>query len=242
MTKQITKLLVTLIFAGWALGAHAVSVGVDIEAGQGSPTNWTSYTIADVDAPVTNLVAEDGSITSIGFQLDGVVSVQNQSPIDGSVIPSHPNDLTTVCCDLLYGGPDPTLATWSGLEPLATYNYWVFVSSTAVDVITATGSTVDVFDSPDISANTQAINGVLGDSTQTFASYARQIVASETGTVVIGIDSTGTPTPSGYAIELVSSEVASHPIPTMSVYGLVLMLLGLLWVASRRLRTSTKLD
>lgn len=242
MTKQLTVLFAILVFAGWALGAHATIVGVDIEAGQGSPTNWTSYTIADVDAPMTNLVAEDGSTTSIGFQLDGVVSTQNVAPVDGSVIPSHSPDLTTVCCDILYGGPNPTLATWSGLEPLATYNYWVFVSSTAIDVITATGSNVDVFDSPNINSSTQAINGILGDSGLTFASYARQIVASETGTVVIGIDSTGTPTPSGYAIELVSDVVISEPVPTMSFYGLVLMLLGLLWVASRRLRISTKPD
>ena len=194
MIKKITKLIVILVFAGWALGAQAVIIGVDIEAGQGSPTNWTSYTIANVDAPVTNLVAEDGSATSIGFQLDGVVSTQDAAPVDGSVIPSHSPDLTTVCCDILFSGPDPTLATWSGLEPLATYNFWVFTSSAADDVITATGDTVDSFDSPSVSSNSQRINGVLGDSNSTFVSYARQIVASDSGTVVIGIDSNGTPT------------------------------------------------
>jgi len=240
MMNFVGKLVTAFAFLGLASGVQATIIGVDIEAGQGSPANWTSYTIDDVDSPVSNLVAEDGSISSVSFQLDGVTNTQNYAPSDGSVIPSHFNDLTTVCCDILYGGPNPTMATWSGLEPLAIYNYWIFVSSTAVDTMTVTGDDVDSFGSPSIGASTQAINGLLGDSSLTFASYARQITASDTGTVVIGIQSSGTPTPSGYAIELASDgppvDIATEPVPSMSVYGLALTILILLLVTSRRFR------
>lgn len=238
MQKVFSKLLMAALLLSWAAGVQAVIVGVDIEAGQGSPTNWTSYTIADVDSPVTNLVAEDGSGTSISFQLDGVDTAQNVAPSSGDVIPSHTNDLTTVCCDLLYSGPNPTIATWSGLEPLATYNYWVFVSSTATDTMTVTGSNVDQFNSPNIGPSTQAINGILGDSALSFASYARQIVASETGTVEIAIQSTGTPTPSGYAIEFVESGLSASPVPGLNAIGIGLTALLLLLFAAVRLRAA----
>lgn len=240
MSKQIQRILMALVFAGWISTAQAVIIGVDIEAGQGSPTNWTSYTLGDANTLFSNLIAEDGSVSSVGFQLDGVISEQDNAPSSGAVIPSHSPDLTTVCCDILYSGPNPTVATWSGLEPLGTYNYWVFVSSTAEDTITATGSNVDVFDSPDIAGNSQAINGIIGDSALTFASYARQIIASENGTVSIGILSTGTPTPSGYAIELVSDVplplTPVEPVPTLSQWALIMltMFLGLMVFVNRR--------
>jgi uncharacterized repeat protein (TIGR01451 family) len=185
-------------------------IGVDIEAGQGSPVNWNSYTLADVDSPMTNLVAEDGSTTSVSFQLDGVTSEYNAAPVDGSVIPAHTPDLTTVCCDLLHGGPNPTVATWSGLVPLATYDYWVFTSSAATDTITVTGDDVDSFASPNVSPDSQRINGILGSSGSTFESYARQITASGTGTITIEILSAGTPTPSGYAIRGIAMAVVDE--------------------------------
>lgn len=236
MNKQIRMVLMALMIMGWVSNAQAVIVGVDIEAGQGSPTNWTSYTLGDVDTLVSNLVMEDGSISSVGFQLDGVSVAQDLAPISGDVIPSHTNDLTTVCCDLLYNGPNPTVATWSGLEPFATYNYWVFVSSTATDAMTVTGNNVDTFPSPSIGAETQAINGLVGDSGSTVSSYARQIEASASGTVVIEILSTGTPTPSGYAIELVTDSGSLAPVPTMSQWALILlsMLPGLMVFTNRK--------
>lgn len=238
MTKQIKRVLVSLMLAGCISTAQAAIVGVDIEAGQGSPTNWTSYTLADANTQVSNLIAEDGSVTSVGFQLDGVNSEHNTAPSSGAVIPSHSTDLTTVCCDILYSGPNPTVATWSGLEPLATYNYWVFVSSSAEDTITVTGSNVDVFSSPEFFGDSQGINGIIGDSGSTFASYARQIIASENGTVSIGILSNGTPTPSGYAIELVSDVPLPpvEPVPTLSQWALIMLslFLGLMVLVNRK--------
>lgn len=206
----------------------AAIIGVDIEAGQGSPTNWTSYTITDVGTIKTNLIAEDGSLTGVGFQLDGVTRTQNVVPVSSSVIPLHFNDLTTVCCDILHGGPNPTLATWSGLVPLETYNYWVFTSSAATDTITVTGDTVDSFVSPSVSSASQRINGILGSDTLAFTSYARQVTASATGTINIGIQSRGTPTPSGYALE-----IAAVPIPT-AVWLFGSGLIGLIGVARKK--------
>lgn len=194
-----------------ASAAGAAIVGVDIEAGQGSPTNWTSYTFADVDTTKSNLVDETGATTSVSFLLSGVTATQDLAPFSPSVIPSHTTDLTTVCCDVLGLGPNPTVALWSGLVPSATYNYWVFTSSAAQDTITATGATTDSFFSPAVSAESQAINGVIGSSALTFASYARQVDASAAGTIRIDIQSTGTPTPSGYAVELV--DIPPIPVP-----------------------------
>ena len=217
MNRSFTKvfvltclLSVTVLSGSLAHVAHAAIVGVDIEAGQGSPTNWTSYTLADVGTTVTNLIAEDGSGTSLGFQLSspGPIANQNFTPSSGAVIPTHSNDLTTVCCDIVFNGPNPTIAIWSGLVPFQTYNYWVFTSSAAPDTITVTGSTVDSFAPPGVSPFSQRINGTLGSNALTFASYARQVNASATGTIDIAILSDGTPTPSGYALQAVPTPSA----------------------------------
>lgn len=204
---------------------QATIIGVDIEAGQGSPTNWTSYTLADVGSTKSNLIDESGTFTSVDFQLIGPTVVQNIAPFSATIIPSHSNDLTTVCCDIVASGPEPFVTTWSGLVPNAPYNYWIFTSSAATDTFTVTGSTADNFVSPQVNSDSQRINGILGSSSSTFASYARQVNASATGTIVILHDSTGTPTPSGYAVEL---------IPEPSTF--VLAAFGLLGVGCRRRR------
>jgi hypothetical protein len=205
---------------------NAAIIGVDIEVSGGSPTNWNSYRLADVNTTKTNLIAEDGSATIVGFSLAGVPSTQNFAPSSSAVIPSHSNDLTTVCCDILHAGPNPTLALWSGLVPLASYNYWVFVSSTAEDTITVTGSTVDSFNSPDIDPDSQAINGIVGSDALSFASYARSVVASASGEISIAILSTGTPTPSGYAIERVGEPGTVAEPASLALLGLGALGLG----------------
>ena len=214
-----------------SINVNASIIGVDInsDSNSGTPINWNSYTWADANTTMSNLVAEDGSITGIGFQLNGRFSFQNADPADSSVIPLHTTDLTTVCCDILHGGPNPTVSTWSGLTAFATYNYWVFTSSSATDTITASGNTIDSFVSPPVVSTSQNINGVLGSNLLTFSSFARQVEASASGTINIDILSNGTPTPSGYAVEFVSAV----PIPA-AVWLFGSGLIGLIGVARRK--------
>jgi hypothetical protein len=232
----VSVLAMQLAFVGMA---RAVIIGVDIEAGNGSPTNWNGYSIGNVGSALSNLTREDGSSSGVSFTLFGVTATQNFSVSSAALVPSHPLDLTSVCCDILHAGPNPTLARWSGLTPLATYRYWVFTSSAASDSITVTGDNVDAFASPAVSQDSQRINGVVGDSTLTFASYARQVTASAAGTIDIAILSGGTPTPSGYAIEPVAAVAGpAAPIPTLSEWALISFaaLLGLSGVAAARRR------
>jgi hypothetical protein len=201
-------------------------VGIDIDTGNGAPTNWNSYLFSDVNSVKSGLTAENGVSTSVGFLLSGATVTQTVG-VASTFIPAHTTPLDLVAGDVFGGGPNPNQVVWSGLVPFATYNYWVFVSSSADDIITATGSTIDSFSSPAVSANSQRINGILGSNALTFTSYARQVNASATGTIDIGILSTGTPTPSGYAVQLVS-EV---PEPTsLALFGFG----GLGLIAARR--------
>ena len=196
---------------------RAAIVGVDIEAGNGSPINWTSYTLADVGNTESNLIDENGAVTNISFQLSGPNSNQYFPPSSPTIIPSHSNDLTTVCCDVVAGGPEPYTTLWSGLVPNAAYDYWIFTSSASTDFFTITGSTTDNFVSSPIGHTEQRINGVVGSSSSTFASYSRQVNASASGTIVILQSATGTPTPSGYAVQLAIPEPASFTLLSLGL-------------------------
>jgi hypothetical protein len=222
----LSLLVANLAFANTVLAAI---IGVDLEAGQGSPTNWNSYTLGDVDSTKTGLIAEDGSVTSLAFTLSGVDTPFNAAP-NSNTIPTHSNDLTKVCCDILYSSTAGTAtATWSGLTPLATYNYWFITSASAIQLITVTGNTGDSFSTPNLSPlNIQAINDTEGSNTSTFASYARQIQASVEGEIEILIGPATTPVASGFALEL-----APVPIPAAAwLFGSGL--LGLIGIARRK--------
>lgn len=179
---------------------------MDVGDGQGSPINWTRYTLANVGSPIVGLFAEDGSPTTVTFQIQTPTNNQNSAPSSLSITPTHYNPLNSLCCDILYGGPVPMILTWTGLVPSATYEYWLFTSSSssAPDVITVTGSTVDVFTSPSIEPTSQRINGLLGSISSTFDSYARQVVSSPLGTIIISYDSSGTPVPSAAALRFLT--------------------------------------
>jgi len=226
MLLGLSLLVSNLVFANIA---HAALIGIDLEAGQGSPTNWNSYTLGDVDSTKTSLVAEDGSVTSVAFTLSGVDRSFDASP-SSSAIPSHTNDLTKVCCDILYSSSAGTAtAVWSGLTPLATYNYWFITSASAIQPISVTGNNVDSYDTLNLATtDIQDINGILGSNTLTFASYARQIQASSEGEISIIIGSESTPVASGFAIEL-----APVPIPAAAwLFGSGLI--GLVGIARRK--------
>jgi hypothetical protein len=195
-------------------------IGVDIESGNGSPINWTSYRLNDVDTVKTNLIAEDGAATTVGFILRHVVWEQNAN-VQPSMVPIHTNPLHSVGADIIYSDNGPGLATWSGLVPNATYNYWVFTSSSFNDTISASGSNVDTFSSPAVNATSQRINGILGSDALTFASYARQVTSSASGTIDITIQTTGSPTPSGYAIELVMQQAVVPEPASITIFGLL---------------------
>jgi hypothetical protein len=229
------------LLAAVAVAAHARAaiVGVDIEAGNGSPVYWTSYRLSDVNTVKTNLIAEDGSTTTIGFLLRDVNQEQNQN-VPASQVPIHTNPLDLVGADIIYSDNGPNKATWSGLVPNATYNYWIFTSSSLTDTITAVGSTTDTFISPTVNSVSQNINGILGSDTLTFASYARQVKSSASGTIDITIFSINSPTPSGYALELVQAVTVVPEPASIVMFGLGALGLAAA-VRSRRKATIAKL-
>ncbi len=163
---------VILLLAVWSAQAAIIGVDiVDIEVRIGSPTNWNSYTALDVNTAKTNLIDENGLATNVAFRIDGSAFDPGFFTFDAgspSYIPSHTTDLTAVCCDVILGGQNPTIATWSGLTAFGIYDYWVFTSASSDDKITVTGDTVDSFGSPAINPENQRINGILGNSSLSF--------------------------------------------------------------------------
>lgn len=214
--------------------AHGIVIGVDlidVDTLRGSPNNWNSSSRNDAGNLITGLIAEDGTAAAgVGFTLSGLIKDFDGDPA-GSEIPQHPNDLTKLCCDGLYNDPglSTPVATWSGLSPLATYNYWFITSASAAQTITVAGSgTPDSFVSPNIGSSDplQAINDAFGTDSRTFASYARQVEASAGGTITIEIGTAGYPAASGFAVELV-------PIPA-AAWLLGSGLLGLVGISRRK--------
>ncbi len=172
------------------------------------------------------------------FRIDGNPVTWNVAPVSGAVIPSHSTDLTTICCDIFSGGSNPSVAIWSGLVPLVEYNYWVFVSGSSNDFITATGSTVDIFTSGGTPTNRQTINGIPGSNGLTFQTYARQVMSSFIGTISIAILSGGIPTPSAYALER-TGVLSAIPLPAaFPLYAAGLPVMG--FVGWRRKRSAAR--
>lgn len=225
MLLGLSLLVSNLVFSSIA---QAAIIGVDLEAGNGSPTNWNSYSFTD-GTGINNLIDETGASTDVDFQLSGVNTSYVGGTIDSNYIPSHTNDLSSVCCDILYGSTQglTATATWSGLESGATYNYWVFASALFVQTIEVTGNTVVSFTSPETQISNQAINDILG-SNASLASFALQIQASDTGTIQIEMSGTSNPGASGFALEL-----APVPIPGAAwLFGSGLI--GLIGIARKK--------
>jgi hypothetical protein len=223
--------------------AQAAIIGVDLEAGNGSPTNWNSYSFTD-GTTITNIIDEANNPTGVNFNLTGVNASWAGDPPDSNTIPERTSDtlpdLTNVCCDILFssgsGGSDLVTATWSGLLPGTSYNYWFLSSYSADQDITVIGSTTFEFLSPDLptptNGGTQVINDTKIESiTPTFESYAFQMQASATGTIAIEIRAndpeSSKPVASGFALEL-----APVPVPAAAwLFGSGLI--GLVGIARR---------
>lgn len=175
-------------------------------SGQGSPFNWNAYELSDVGSPISGLIAEDGEPTSVSVQISTPTGNQDRFLGSPLFVPIHSPDLDSICCDILHSGPNPMVVTWTGLFPLSLYDYWIFTSSSAVDTISAIGDNSDSFVSPGVVSNSQNINGVVGNSSRSFQSYARQVVSTQSGTIVLNIASAGTPALSAVAVKLVGEE------------------------------------
>ena len=70
MKRSVFALAVALMTAGSA-EAGAI-IGVNMNAGNGSPVNWNGYTLGNVGTTKSTLIAEDGSATTASFLLTGV--------------------------------------------------------------------------------------------------------------------------------------------------------------------------
>lgn len=206
--------------------ATAALIGVDMEAGQGSPANWTSYAYADANTTRSGLIAEDGAATSVSFHLAVSGGLGLSYGTDATAAPSHSNDLSKVCCDILLGYQGTAItATWSGLEPYAGYNYWVFSSPVGIDeTIQVDGYQSVAFYSSSISSG-QNINGEQGSNSRTLDSYAKRVIADQSGEVHIimtGVSIRGTAasaTPSGFALQLATVPDPHEPDDTSGQAG-----------------------
>ncbi len=167
-------------------------IGVDFDDVAGSPpTNWTEINLGS-NGTFNNLNAEDGAGT--GFDLGINVGSGSWSDFaaipNSSTIPQHGVSLTNIAGQIYTGGESIAL-TWSDLDPLLSYQIYVFSVDTFFDSIeqsvTVVGDSTTSFEQR-FNAGSLFINDQIGSSTRNLQEYALVVGADSNGEIGITVD------------------------------------------------------
>ncbi len=167
-------------------------IGIDIEGGSSSPTNWTLLSSL-FDAGATQLVGEDGVATNVDVTsvfAGGSTSTRSLAPTPSSV-PQHTQSLVGID-GVGSGNPgDSYTTTFSDLVPGAGYRVYVFGISDDFllnfsNEVTITGLNIVSF-SQALDNTNLYINGSVGSSSQDLSSYAELIVANAAGEITVTV-------------------------------------------------------
>ena len=83
MKRSVFALAVALMTAGSA--EAGALIGVNMNAGNGSPVNWNSYTLGDVGTTKSNLIAEDGSDALLQSKAEFAITQDQRNTVRGHV-------------------------------------------------------------------------------------------------------------------------------------------------------------
>ncbi len=168
-------------------------IGIDIEGGASSPTNWTTLSSLFSAGP-SNLIGEDGIATTVDLTTNFTGSstgTRGLSPTASSV-PQHTQSLLGI--GTVGDGNTGTsyTATFSDLDAFAEYRVYVFgIADDFVDEhsndVTITGLNSVSFTQA-VDNNDLYINGSVGSSAQDLSNYAELIIADAAGEIEIEIE------------------------------------------------------
>lgn len=227
------------------VNAHAALIGVDFgPGGQLTPNNWTSVSAA---GDYLTLIDETGTTTAVNLKVEdtGGSIATYAATVDASTIPSHSNSLANIGGNVYRFASGATLKmTFSGLDPLETYNVWVLGlrDGAALDQgVTLTNGGISASFAQSATTRQLVVNEEVGASARSFGSYGYSMQPSVTGTIIIEV--AGDNEPSGlYSVAGVAVEkIATPSTPAHSAWSLGLFALllagGAVWALRRsRLR------
>ncbi|MEX0643489.1 MAG: proprotein convertase P-domain-containing protein [Pirellulales bacterium] len=170
-------------------------VGVDFDvAGGTSPENWTQFTTGGQQTVLTNLVSELGiatpydlTITTTGTGFQGLTST-----VDGAQVPTHALPLDGLD-GYISTANESWLFEWSGLEPSAVYQIYVFGHS-ATDaqnqVAVIGGEWNGVTQAYNFTQTVTPSGLVVNDnapSTESLSTFTLFVIADESGKITINV-------------------------------------------------------
>lgn len=190
-------------------------IGVHFGNNGSAPLNWNLVDSAPEFASSTNLIDETGAITGVNLSnsTTGTLAFFTVVAPNAATLPSHTTSLASLAGNTYDSAFSTGLltSTFSGLTANAAYNVWVVGirgGATALgQAITITGSGAPIALAQNAAANNYVVNGLLGSSANSFASYAIQVMSSATGTITIDTQAAGatTYTVSALAIQSVDA-------------------------------------
>lgn len=222
MTFRACASLAAALVTFGAAGQHLV--GVDLDNGQGSPTNWNTFNMS-TPGVLNNLIDESGAATSYSFTMN------HGSPFTTAVnpvtVPQHSNPLDLIA-DYYFGTGIGT-AQFSNLAAGQEYYVWVFGlrGFTMNNRITITGGGSPIHFDQVGTAGQLFVNGEMGDQTRTLQSYALVQTADASGVI-------------GFTLDIVPGGSAGWTIAGFAIQAVpspgALALLGVAAIASSRRR------
>ncbi len=207
-----------LVLAAVTSAAPAQIIGVDVNSSGISPTNWN--TLPSSVGSLTNLVNESGTPTGVNFTFLPAGQHANSTPA-ATTIPQHTQSLAGL--NDTRTGPDPISAIFSNLTPGASYNVWFFGLKNApmYNIVTIAGGGAPITFSQNANSPQELwVNGQIGSSANTLASYALVQTADSAGTISIMIDDD--PTQSFLWWGAAGMAIQPVPAPATLVLGVAL--------------------
>lgn len=188
-------------------------IGIDFDAGSGSPTNWNVTMGGASSIVMTNLKREDGTTTGVGLTLvsaGGSFTNYVTSP-NPSTVPIHSPALGAVG-DYFYCSTHGLWTfTFRNLVPGMAYNVYVFGlrGFEMNNSVTIQGGLPSInFTQSDVTAGNLWVNREVGVSGRTLESFAEVMTATSSGEIVILVNYiTDSQTIAGLAVEPAGSVV-----------------------------------